>query len=205
MTITVENLFNRIAELHPSLPGWCSLEKSFTLASIIVAFRPAVVVEIGIYGGKSFMPMVMACAAVNHGLCIGIDPWSAEVAVREQTQEADRDWWAKLDYEKLRTEFMLKIQTQDLERFTRIERRESRFVEPPNAIGLFHCDGSHSDTATQDMMRFAPKVVAGGYCVTDDTEWHGGGVARGELRLKEMGFVRIQKLGTGAVFQRLSK
>lgn len=203
MTPTIENLFDRIEKTHDSLQGWCSLDKAFTLASLIVAFRPAIILEIGVYGGKSLIPMALACQAVNNGIVIGVDPWSKEVAIREQTQAADRDWWSAIDLEKIRSDFMARIPELNLEKFVRIERKESRFVDPPKAISVLHVDGSHGETAMYDMLKFAPRVVVGGYCVTDDTEWHGGGVARGERKLVEMGFHRIAPLGTGQIYQRL--
>lgn len=201
--MTIPELFQSLPAIQDRLEGWCELNKSMTLASIIVAFRPAVVVEIGIYGGKSLIPMALACQAVNHGLVIGIDPWSTEIAVREQTQQADREWWSKVDLEKIRAGFMARVAEFQLEKFIHIERKESRHVAPPSGISVLHVDGAHSDTALHDIVKFAPHVVVGGYCVTDDSTWYGGGVARGERRLLEMGFVKIAPLGTGQIHQRL--
>jgi cephalosporin hydroxylase len=201
--VTIPELFQRLPAIHEKLDGWADLTKAETLASLIVAFRPAVVVEIGVYGGASLIPMALACQAVNRGIVIGIDPWSREVAIREQTTDKDREWWANLDLEKIRTDFMARIAEYQLEKFVRIERKESRQIEPPNGISILHVDGAHSNTATLDITRFAPRVIVGGYCVTDDTEWTGGGVSRGERWLLENGFARIAALGTGHIFQRL--
>ena len=198
------DLFQKIASTNKVLDGWCSEEKALTLASLVIAFRPSLIVEIGVYGGRSLIPMALACQAVNHGLVIGIDPWSKEVAMREQTTQEDRDWWeTKVDLEKIRTDFMARIAEYQLEKFVRIERKESKDVPAPSGVSILHVDGAHSDTALHDIVKFAPNVVVGGYCVTDDSTWHGGGVARGERRLIEMGFARIAPLGTGQIFQRL--
>jgi len=197
------NLFKGISEILPTLPGWCDENKAMTLASLVVAFRPEVIVAIGVFGGKSLIPMALACQSVNRGIVIGIDPWSNDVAVREQTTAEDREWWRTVDLEKIRKEFMAKIVALNLTPFVRIERLESRQVSSPSAISILHVDGSHSDTAMHDIMKFAPHVVVGGYCVTDDSDWKGGGVQRGERRLLEMGFHRIAHLGTGKLFQRI--
>lgn len=201
--MTIPELFQNLPAIQERLEGWCGIEKAMTLASLVVAFRPAVIVEIGVYGGKSLIPMALACQAVNHGVVVGIDPWSKEVAIREQTQDADRDWWAKVDLEQIRSNFMDRIAEFQLEKFVRIERNESRNVQPINGTSILHVDGSHGETATKDIMRFAPTVTVGGYCVTDDTDWHGGAVAMGERVLLGNGFARICKLGTGAIFQRI--
>lgn len=197
------DLFQKIAEANRTIDGWCSLEKSFTLASIVLAFRPAVCVEIGLWKGKSFSAMALACKAVNHGICIGVDAWSREVAIREQTSDADRKWWADIDFEAVYREFCANMAALEVEKFIRIDRKESRDFTPPNAIGLASIDGSHSETAMHDMVKIAPRIVVGGYIVTDDTNWTGGGVSRGEQRLLQMGFAKISNVGTGATFQKI--
>lgn len=196
-------LFDKVLLANKNIDGWCVPEKALTLASIIVAFRPLVCVEIGLWKGKSFSAMALACKAVNRGICIGVDPWSRDVAIREQTTDDDRKWWSNIDFDCVHLEFLKNMRDLGVEDFIRIERCESRHFRPPNAIGLASIDGSHSDTAMHDMVMIAPRIILGGYIVTDDSDWTGGGVSRGEKKLQEMGFSKITPLGTGAVFQRL--
>lgn len=196
-------LFQIIRQFHAPIPGWCTEAKAVTLASIVIALRPEVSVEIGIYGGKSFFPIALAHKAINFGVAIGIDPWDTDVAIREQTCDVDREWWGNVNMAKLHGDFIRLLGDHKLDKYSKIIRKESRLVEPPNLIGLLHVDGSHSDTALMDMMRFAPRVAKGGFLVTDDTTWTGGGVARGEDHIRKLGFVRHYILETGAVFQRL--
>lgn len=197
------NLFETIATLHPKLDGWCDLEKAMTLASIVVGLRPQVSVEIGVYGGKSFLPIALAHQAIKTGMAIGIDPWSVEVAVREyHGQPQHQDWWSKLDIGKVERGFLRALNQVD-PKYTDIIKNESKNVPPPNAIGLLHVDGAHSETAIADVLRFAPKVQSGGFVVMDDLDGsHGSGPAMGEQRLVSMGFRKLYNLGTGAVFQR---
>ncbi len=201
MSITADNLFEKISETHEGLPGWCPLDKAVMLARLVRTIKPAVVLEIGLFGGKSFFPLAFACKANNKGICIGVDPWSAEIAIREQTTQADKDWWEhNVDLTVIREEFIGRLKEYAVEKFCRIEQKESRLVEPPENISIFHCDGSHAETAIDDIVRFAPKVVKGGFCITDDSNWVGGAVSRGEQKLLELGFERLYPLGTGAVF-----
>jgi len=197
-------LFQIIADFQPKIPGWCVPEKAVTLAALVLAIRPEVSLEIGVYGGSSLFGMALAHKAIQKGIVVGIDPWNVAVAVREQTTEADRKWWGGLNMTKIHGDFLKLISDHQLDKFTKIIRNESRYVEPPNSIGLLHVDGSHADTAISDMVRFAPKVCVGGFVVTDDSGWTGGGVSRGEQRLTSLGFVKRYALGTGAVFQRIS-
>lgn len=203
--MTIPELFQKLPAIHASLDGWCDLEKAMALASIVVAQRPTYCLEIGLFGGKSFIPIALAQRVANpQGISIGIDPWSKEVALREQTTEKDREWWDKnIDMEQVYQKFMAAISHYGLSHACRIERRESKDVQPPGYVELLHVDGSHAQTAYDDMVRFAPHVIIGGYCVTDDSQWTGGGVSRGEQWLMDHSFRRLYSLGTGAVFQRV--
>lgn len=199
------DLFQKVSETNPEtiLPGWCSEAKAFTLASIVVALRPDISLECGVYGGRSLFPIAFAHKAIDHGFVIGIDPWSREVAMREQTTDEDRDWWSKLDLEQLHTGVQSFIAKHSLASFVRIERKETRAVNAPNSIGLLHIDAGHGECAVHDAVKFGPRVHIGGFCVTDDTNWTGGGVTRAEAKLVEMGFRRISSLESGALWQKV--
>ena len=80
----MKQLFAQIeSELAVHKDGWCSIEKAYALASAIIALRPGVVVEIGIWAGRSLIPMALALKKVGAGKIIGIDPWRAEESAKE--------------------------------------------------------------------------------------------------------------------------
>ncbi len=196
-------LFQEVLLANEKIDGWCEPSKALTLASIVSATRPDVCVELGLWKGKSFSAMALACKAVNHGICIGVDAWNKEVAVREQTEPEGRQWWADVDFDAVHLEFVKNMAELDVEKFIRIERKETKRFEPPSAIGLASIDAAHSDTAMHDMMKIAPRIVMGGFIVTDDTQWTGGGVARGEQWLLKIGFKKLFVVGTGGCFQKI--
>ncbi len=90
-----------------------------------------------------------------------------------------------------------------VEKFIQIIRKDSKTYDPPNGIGLASIDGAHSETAMHDMVKVAHRVVIGGFIVTDDTNWTGGGVSRGEQKLIQMGYKKLFCVGTGSVMQRI--
>ncbi len=200
--IELYSVFKQIEQIQPSIPGWCDPEKSAVLASLIVAYRPALSVEIGIYGGSSFIPMALAHKAIGSGMILGIEPWDKKAAIEAQTTNEDRAWWDGQDLEGLCSKFMSTLHELGLDNVTKIIRRKSDDVDVPPQISLLHIDGAHSDQAVRDTVRYAQQVVIGGFVVLDDLDWFGGGVKRAELRLQQMGFKRLYPLGTGAVFQR---
>lgn len=199
------NLFEQVIRTNSELEGWCTPEKAIALASMVVALRPDKILELGVFGGRSIIPMALACKAIGHGQVIGVDPWSKEVAIREYAgQPQHQKWWSELDIERIRLGFLYKLKELDLESVVTIIRDESRNVQPPNVLTLVHIDGSHSETACKDTERFAPRVTAGGLVVMDDTDnSHGTGPANGVKWLLKYGFRKLYDLGSGAVFQRL--
>lgn len=199
----MKELFEAVCATHTRLQGWCELDKAICLASIVAALRPAVSLEIGIYGGKSFVPIALAHKAINFGIAYGIEPWSREEAMKAQVTEADLKWWETQDLEAIYRYFLSQIDRLKLQEFVRIIRQPSRSVLPMRDIGLLHIDGAHSDESIKDVSSFAPNVMVGGFCVMDDLGWSGGGVTRAANSLGQLGFVERYKLGTGAVFQKI--
>ena len=193
-------LFETIAKVQPTLPGWCVPEKAEALAAMVVALRPTITVEIGVYGGSSFIPMALAHKHVNWGLAIGIDPWSKAEAMRGETTE-NAEWARTVDYDAIYNAFMGNL--TGLEHVTRIFRQTSDNAPVPNVIDLLHIDGAHTAQAIRDVTRYATKMRAGGICVMDDLDWSGNFVGRAaQILERELKFRRLYPLGTGAVYQR---
>lgn len=201
----MSQLLANIATLIPTLHGWCSVPKAITLASSVIALRPAVSVEIGVYGGRSFLPIAMAHKEIGIGMAYGIDPWSARESEIGQVHPSDRDYWSKLDHEIIYQHFSKSLVECGAASCAKILRQCSDDADVPDQIDLFHLDGNHSDQAVKDVEKFAPKIRVGGLAFMDDIHWSGGGVERATAKLKSMGFIRLYDLDSGAVFQRVSR
>jgi predicted O-methyltransferase YrrM len=197
------DLFKQIAEVQPKLPGWCTPEKAAILAALVLAQRPSITLEIGIYGGSSFIPLALAHKAIGKGTAVGIEPWDRAAAIAAQTTKEDQDWWDNQNLELVYQNFMATLKTLGLENVTRILRKKSNEVNIPPAVGIAHIDGAHNEQAVTDVVRVAQHIEIGGYVVLDDLAWHGGGVTRASQRLMQMGYRQLYLLGTGAVYQRI--
>lgn len=170
---------------------------------MVVALQPQVTVEIGVFGGSSFIPLALAHQHIGFGLAIGIDPWSRDEAMRGETAE-NSDWASKQDYEGIYQAFMGNLRVLGLQTVTRIIRNTSDNAPVPNVIDLLHIDGNHQTQAVSDVSRYATKVRMGGLCVMDDLNWVGGQVGRAAQILQQsLRFKKLYPLGTGAVFQRV--
>lgn len=210
--MTIDHLFNQIVDEFGEnrIPGWCPLEKAMDLASTVVALRPKISIDIGVFGGKSLLPMALACEAVGNGVVIGIDPWDIAASTEGYTGE-NANWWGKLDHEGIYQGFMANVDRLGLKNRVAIERAKSDDAAVPKIIDLLHVDGQHTDQAVRDVKRFATKVRIGGVVCLDDLEWQNDGVKSVELAvaaLLPLGFVELYRVsqpnGSWGMFQRIS-
>jgi hypothetical protein len=176
--------------------GWCSPTKAGILAGCVTSMGGGNVCEIGVYTGRSFLPMALAVKQCGKGLAIGIDAWSPEVAA-EGEDPANADWWARaVPHDWVEKTFREKMQEMQVCDVCRIIRDDSANVEPPQEITVLHVDGQHCGKALLDTSRFAPNVVLGGFVCLDDLNWEGGNVDLSAQWLLNHGFVeRLRVVG----------
>lgn len=201
----MKQLFKTIEELIPTLPGWCDVEKAQTLAALVVALKPSVSCEIGVYGGRATLAMALAHKFIGKGQVVAIDPWSNDAATEGYVGE-NRDWWANQDLEAIYSGFIKKSFELSVSNVLRVLRNRSSEVPLSGAIDLLLVDGQHTVEAERDVVKFAPHIPVGGVIVMDDTGWTNNSdapVARAVEIVKRMGFKSLYPLGTGEVFQRI--
>ena len=81
-------------EMQTDLPGWCELDKARMMCGLILREQPEVVVEIGVYGGKSLVPQALTLRHNRKGIIYGIDPWTNVACVENYTD--DLQWWEEV-------------------------------------------------------------------------------------------------------------
>ena len=182
--------------------GWCSIEKALELADTITSNKMERIVEIGVFAGRSLIPMALACKHQGFGKVVGIDPWQPQASVEGQTGE-NMTWWSKLDHDAIYAEFLRCVAILGVEPYVDVQRLRSDDFFPIGPIQLLHVDGNHSDQALRDAERYAPLVPVGGYTYLDDLGWQGGGVTRAMYAIQEMGFEKQYDRDTGAMFKRV--
>lgn len=187
-------LHQRIHEALESNPnGWCSPSKAGDLASLVVAMGGGTVVEIGLWGGRSFIPMALAVAYCGKGRAVGIDSFEGAAAA-EGEDEIHAEWWKRVPFERIEEIFLENLAESGAQEFCEIIKRRSDDVEPPHDITVLHVDGQHQERAISDVSRFAPNVVLGGYAVLDDVNWEGGNVQKSMQILLDLGFVERRRV-----------
>lgn len=188
--------------------GWCSLEKATTLAAIILAMRPKVVVELGVWMGGSAIPMAIALRSIGSGQLLAVDAWSVEASVAGQEEEAHLTWWGQTmgasGHGHAFEMFQSRLRQHGIlpERCLVLHQRTDE-AEVPKMIDVLHHDANHGPQAVADIERWAPAVRVGGMLIIDDLDWAGGYVKQARDRAKKLGFIELYPLGTGCVMQRI--
>ena len=197
------NLYQRILAATKDLHGWADEAKQLTLANLVLAIDARLIVEIGVWGGKSLIPMAMAAQSKGPCQVLAIDPWKAHESVMGQT-DADAEWWNDQGkHDVVFNSFMRAREKLGLQNVITVLRQSSNETIPPDEIDILHEDANHGPQCLINVSRFAPKVRVGGFCILDDLEWTGGHVKESAEWLKKRGFLELFKLGTGAAFIRL--
>jgi hypothetical protein len=189
------NLHDKIDNLLQYVPhGWCSVRKAHTMAALVTALRPQTVVEIGVYAGRSFLPMVLALHEIGAGMAYGIDPYDAKVSAEGETEE-NAAWWGSFDHRIIESMFLSVMDAlpEMAPRWVHVRQKSDDFT-PPKEIGVLHIDGSHTDAAIRDVGRYAGQVVRGGFVVLDDLLWKSGAVSASITHLEALGFKELYRV-----------
>lgn len=175
--IRVGCLKQQVFEWMTQLHGWCAPEKASFLIDIVMRTKPKVVVEIGVWGGKSLIPMARALKENNGGIIYGIDPWLSSESVQWITEEANRNFWDHANHEWVYQHLLEKLTLFDLHNQVRIIRATSEAAPLIYGIDVLHIDGNHSDhTSYFDVTKWVPLMNSGGWIIFDDMKWFEQGV-----------------------------
>jgi len=155
--------------------GWATQSKMQDMASFVLAEKPVLCVEIGVFGGRSLFPVAAALRHNGVGKIVGIDPYTND-AVKEGGQATGaHEWWGTADLMGCYHRTAGEIERAGL--FPWVEMRlqtshEAVRTLADGSIDMLHIDGNHSEVcATRDVVEYLPKLRSGGIIVLDDIEW----------------------------------
>ena len=178
----MQNLLDKIASVVPALEGWCPVEKAVWMARWIVTQKASKIVDIGVYGGRSLVPMGMAVKFLAehspdyHGKVIGVDSYNNEDSTEGETDLANKDWWAQIDLRRIRQAAEKAIAFNGLSHLAELFVTSSAIASvdfDDSTLDLVHIDGQHAESVScRDVNLWWPKLRNGGVMVMDDTDWH---------------------------------
>ena len=170
MAITLEQ---RVMSTHPA-GSWCVKEKAMRMAEIIEQDKPAIAVEIGVFGGDSLFVMAHAMQHIGAGKAYGIDAWDKEAAL-VGLDAKNSSWWDGIDLEAYYRSTRTKLKAYGLEPWCELIRSKSTDPAtldkfPDGSIGFFHFDGNHTH-GLADVTAWLSKITVGGTIFYDDVNW----------------------------------
>lgn len=167
------DLEKQIRDWVKSSEGWTTEDRALEMAQLILDNKPDVVVEIGVFGGRSFIPQALALKENGRGHIYGIDPWTVECAI-EGENEANVNWWRKnMDINVIHQYCVNAVWKYGVQERAIIIRAASQYCPQlfPK-IDTLLIDGCHSEVAsTRDAEHYLPRVKKGGFVWADDCDW----------------------------------
>lgn len=194
-----------------SLEGWCSEEKANVLFNLTMKSDSQVSLELGVFGGRSLIPIALAHQTKGSGFVLGIDAWNKQASVegsgayKEGMSPKENDeWWSKVDYHKIYSGCIDAIEKHDLSQYcgtVKMRTLDVGILIRDNSIDLLHQDSNHSEEIScAEVEMYHSKVRSGGYWISDDTDW--ATTQKAQELLQDKGFDLIADYTSYKVFQK---
>lgn len=170
--------------------GWCTVAKAEKLAQLVLDYQPKLIVELGVFGGRSIGAMAMACQNIGSGRCIGIDPWTVKASTEGNLEQVHLDWWGKIDHENVYQLCKSRLRQVGLGGVELWRETDETAITKfdDGTIDLLHSDSNHSEEVSVRVTQmWHPKIRKGGILVFDDILWSTQARAV-EMIKKEMGY-----------------
>ena len=202
----VDDLKKSVSDTIPRLHGWCSQEKALQFIDLVLEVRPEVCVEIGVFGGRSLFPVASALKFLEHGIVIGIDPWSKEEILAFFDPAKDMDhiaWWSKINLESVYYSCLSMLSEHQLEDYCITLRTTSELASYViGEIDILYIDGNHHEKiSSKDVELSLPKVRPGGYIWLNDCLWSDLQPAV-DLLFEACDFVKLIESGNCVLFRK---
>lgn len=157
--------------------GWCSHAKASILIDIIQKTKPTTIVEIGVWGGKSLIPMAYTLKKQGKGKIYGIDPWDNQESIQGVTNPVNLSYWQTVNHERVFQTLVDHLRQFDLKDHAILIRSSSENAPLIENIDVLHIDGNHSSiTSYLDVTKWVPLVKSGGWIIVDDISWYEDGI-----------------------------
>jgi hypothetical protein len=161
---------------YTNIHGWCTVEKANKLIEIVSLCEPTLSVELGVFGGRSLLPIAIMSKYINpSSRVIGIDAWSAQASIQGTNDKANEEWWSNINYEDMfnyTKSIMVDNNVNDVVELWKDTSKNAVSNFEDNSINLLHQDSNHSEEITcEEVELYWNKVKEGGYWIFDDTNW----------------------------------
>lgn len=195
-----------IEQTLPNLPGWCVPEKGKRMSQL--ARGAKLCVELGVFGGRGLVAFALTLSDQGFGRADGIDPFTVEASLEGSNDEANDEWWSRLDYSAIEQAARDALQSLLLSpkyaQIIRLRSREAVGLYENESVDVIHQDSNHSEeVSSEEVALWVPKIAPGGYWIFDDANWPS--TKRAQRELESLGFTEIEDHGDWKVYQKNEK
>lgn len=171
-----------LKQIVESLAGWCTPEKAQVLFDLVLKSDSQISLELGVFGGRSLIPMALAHQQKESGFVLGVDAWQKQASLEGDgaskegvSAKENDDWWAKVNYSEVYQNCLKAIEKNNLNGYCGTVKMRTLSVGlliRDNSIDILHQDSNHSEEIScAEVELFHFKVKSGGYWISDDTDW----------------------------------
>jgi predicted O-methyltransferase YrrM len=156
------------------IQGWLSPDVAKAMQCLIREVKPDVMIEIGVFAGKSLINAATVLQENGKGMIYGIDPWNMDIALKNMGTGENVGFWNAIDLDSVHAECAQAIRENALENVVLIRAPSERVHQlfQPESVEILYIDGGHSTPQScADVTNYLPKVKRGGWVWLDDTDW----------------------------------
>ena len=190
----------------PIIEGWTTQEKAEILAGLVIDHQPQLLVEVGVFGGRSMFAQAMALRENGGtGVIWGVDPWTLDAALEGDIGEENKKWWTEnVNLENIYEGFIQAVLDLKLTKQCRWVRNRGDLVckmFQDKTVDVLHLDANHSEAAScREVECWHKKVKPGGFLIADDVDW--ATVAKSLKLIRTYGFKPVIEKKEFTVFQK---
>jgi len=196
--MTNETAYNLVLEARKNLHGWCEECKNKYLFDFVLQIKPNLIVEVGVYRGRS-LASFSAASLIHNCTVIGVDAYDISYFLNETWSDQN-----DLDYSKnqLINEFnRLGLPFLLIQKPSKFAVEEDIFKH--NKIDILHIDGCHEElNAVLDVIIWLPKLKTGGFLILDDANFEKLNLAQ-EIVLKKCEHIEYIENGKTRIFKKI--
>jgi len=153
---------------YKNIHGWCTKEKALKMIDYI---KPNdICVELGVFGGKSLLPI----SFITNNSVFGIDAWEKNASLEGSNAKENDEWWGKIDYNEMYNytlNLFNKYKCKHV-KLLRMKSSDAIINFENNSIDFLHQDSNHSEEIScNEVELYHKKVKINGIWVFDDTNW----------------------------------
>jgi len=162
-----------LGTIPTDIVGGCSLNKAHLIINLIIKHKLTTCVDIGVYRGRSLIPMIIATSYIN-GYVYGIDPYNNSSMQQKDLPNDIKDIFNRFietcDLESIYINLINLLSSSGFFNYRLIRLPSSLSSSFVSSINLLHIDGNHDTSSVNtDISSYIHLVSSNGFIIMNAT------------------------------------